>query len=218
MAEPAARGEHPRDLAQRIQRTSDVVGGAEVDHGIEARVGKGQRSHVAADQLDRKPGDVAGGFVEQLLVDVETDQPCGSALLRDRGERDPAAAAHLQHTRAMRNPEERQEQRHLDALLAPVACLFVGKRPILEVRTGDRHGRIVSAEALEVRQSGLALPAGPTTAPLVQAWRWGRRPAEFLQACRAEYGETFTCRFAGLGEAVFFSAPGGRQGPVRGRS
>ena len=28
-----------------------------------------------------------------------------------------------------------------------------------------------------------------------------------MQACRAEYGETFTCRFTGLGEAVFFSDP-----------
>ncbi len=61
----------------------------------------------------------------------------------------------------------------------------------------------MSTEALQRRQ----LPAGPTSAPVVQAWRWGRRPAEFLQACRAEYGETFTCRFAGLGEAVFFSDP-----------
>jgi cytochrome P450 family 135 len=52
-----------------------------------------------------------------------------------------------------------------------------------------------------------ALPPGPTSAPLVQAWRWGLRPAEFLQACRAAYGETFTCRFTGLGEAVFFSDP-----------
>ena len=41
----------------------------------------------------------------------------------------------------------------------------------------------------------------------MQAWRWGLRPAEFLQACRTHYGETFTCRFAGLGEAVFFSDP-----------
>ena len=33
---------------------------------------------------------MAGGFVEQLLVDVETDLPRRSTLLHDRGERDPA--------------------------------------------------------------------------------------------------------------------------------
>src|SRR3954470_19619018 len=51
------------------------------------------------------------------------------------------------------------------------------------------------------------LPAGPRSPPLVQAARWGLRPAEFLEACRERFGDTFTCRFAGLGEAVFFSDP-----------
>jgi cytochrome P450 len=51
------------------------------------------------------------------------------------------------------------------------------------------------------------LPAGPRAPPLLQAARWGLRPREFLEACRERYGETFTCRFTGLGESVFFSHP-----------
>jgi len=52
-----------------------------------------------------------------------------------------------------------------------------------------------------------ALPDGPRMAPLAQTLRWGLRPDAFMDECRARHGDAFTCRFAGLGEAVFLSDP-----------
>ena len=52
-----------------------------------------------------------------------------------------------------------------------------------------------------------SLPDGPSAPPLVQTLQWGLRPAEFMQACRRRHGDAFTCRFAGLGTAVFVSDP-----------
>jgi cytochrome P450 len=43
-----------------------------------------------------------------------------------------------------------------------------------------------------------ALPAGPTSSPLVQTARWLARPIAFLEDCRRTYGDTFSVTFQGF--------------------
>lgn len=40
----------------------------------------------------------------------------------------------------------------------------------------------------------MSLPPGPDLHPLIQLYRWIRRPLDFLSECRARYGDTFTLR------------------------
>ena len=43
-----------------------------------------------------------------------------------------------------------------------------------------------------------ALPAGPTSSPALQTARWLARPIAFLEACRRQYGDTFSVMFQGF--------------------
>jgi cytochrome P450 len=54
----------------------------------------------------------------------------------------------------------------------------------------------------------MALPPGPSAHPVRQGIRWTRDAIGYLEACRAEFGESFTGRFPWAGETVFTSDPG----------
>ena len=46
--------------------------------------------------------------------------------------------------------------------------------------------------------SDRSLPAGPRLPPVLQTLRWLVRPIAFLEACRREFGDTFSVRFLGF--------------------
>jgi cytochrome P450 len=46
--------------------------------------------------------------------------------------------------------------------------------------------------------TGMALPPGPTSSPLVQTLRWILRPLAYLRECHERYGDSFTVRLLGL--------------------
>jgi cytochrome P450 len=51
------------------------------------------------------------------------------------------------------------------------------------------------------------LPGGPSTAPLLQALRFGAAPYDFLERCRRDHGDVFTLRFPGGGPFVVLADP-----------
>lgn len=53
----------------------------------------------------------------------------------------------------------------------------------------------------------LKLPPGPTQGRVHQLLHYSFRPLEFLEACAARYGETFTIRLAGFGTLVQMTRP-----------
>jgi len=53
----------------------------------------------------------------------------------------------------------------------------------------------------------LKLPPGPVQGRVNQLLRYSFRPLEFLEACAANYGDTFTLRLAGLGTLVQLTRP-----------
>jgi cytochrome P450 len=58
----------------------------------------------------------------------------------------------------------------------------------------------------------MALPAGPPLPALIQTLLWIFRPIEYMETCRAKYGDIFTLRFTGLGVShriVFIADPSG---------
>src|SRR5687768_434106 len=50
-------------------------------------------------------------------------------------------------------------------------------------------------------------PPGPSLTPDEQTFAWFARPFAFLQECKAQFGDSFTLEFKGLGEHVFLSEP-----------
>ncbi|HEY0516367.1 MAG TPA: cytochrome P450 [Solirubrobacteraceae bacterium] len=55
--------------------------------------------------------------------------------------------------------------------------------------------------------AGAALPPGPRLPSELQALRWALRPLEFMDACYARYGETFTLRVRRTRPWVFLTNP-----------
>jgi cytochrome P450 family 135 len=59
----------------------------------------------------------------------------------------------------------------------------------------------------------MSLPPGPPEPPLAQTLQWSFRPAAFMERCARDYGDPFTARMGGFGEAgeaanvVFVSDP-----------
>jgi cytochrome P450 family 110 len=50
----------------------------------------------------------------------------------------------------------------------------------------------------------LALPDGPRMAPALQLLQWVARPAAFMDACAARYGDVFTLRIGGTRQPIVF--------------
>lgn len=61
-----------------------------------------------------------------------------------------------------------------------------------------------------------ALPPGPRDSPLRQLLRYVPHPAEFLEACRRDYGDRFTMRLTGFGTFVQLAQPAAVQELFRG--
>ncbi len=61
-----------------------------------------------------------------------------------------------------------------------------------------------------------ALPPGPRESPLRQLLRYVPHPAEFLEACRRDFGDRFTMRLAGFGTFVLLARPAAVQELFRG--
>jgi cytochrome P450 len=59
----------------------------------------------------------------------------------------------------------------------------------------------------QVRKSAFPLPPGPTTPPWWNLLQWLIRPCQFLEECRARYGDTFTFKASGFETSVFISNP-----------
>ena len=51
------------------------------------------------------------------------------------------------------------------------------------------------------------LPPGPAAPAAVQSWRLFFRPVDYFEACRREFGETFTVQVVAIGPLVFVSDP-----------
>ena len=50
-------------------------------------------------------------------------------------------------------------------------------------------------------------PPGPTMMPILQSASWVFRPVPYMEACRAQFGDTFTMQLAGLPKFVILSNP-----------
>jgi cytochrome P450 len=48
------------------------------------------------------------------------------------------------------------------------------------------------------RLTGVSLPPGPTSHPLVQTLRWSFRPLAYMHECRQRYGDAFSVKFLGF--------------------
>ena len=141
-SERATSYERSRYFSQRLIGPRYMKAGAEIDDQVEVPIGEGKPSDISQDQFGAgtAAAESASSLFEHRSIGVESHQPGWCEIAVERGQGNPAPAAHLEYPAPAGEPQRQKHQGYLEVLLAPVAGSFVREGPVLRQGELWHHG------------------------------------------------------------------------------